>query len=93
MRSLITVGVVLFSAVVRASLNPIVVKGNGFFDSVTNARFYIRGVDYQVSQACRNVLICLARWLLCCQLRSSSVISRAPCRIEIDLVGMSQIVS
>jgi len=47
MRSLITISVVLFSAVVRASLNPIVVKGNGFFDSVTNDRFYIRGVDYQ----------------------------------------------
>lgn len=34
--------------VVNATLNPIVVKGNAFFDSVTNDRFYIRGVDYQV---------------------------------------------
>ena len=39
----------LFAAVVNASLNPIVVKGNAFFDSVTGKRFYIRGVDYQVS--------------------------------------------
>jgi len=30
------------------ALNPIVVKGNAFFDSVTGQRFYIRGVDYQV---------------------------------------------
>jgi len=37
----------LFAAVVNASLNPIVVKGNAFFDSVTGKRFYIRGVDYQ----------------------------------------------
>jgi Glucanosyltransferase len=93
MRSLISVGVVLFSAVVRASLNPIIVKGNGFFDSVTNSRFYIRGVDYQVFEAFRDVLTCVARWLLCCQLRSSSVISGALCRIETDLTGMSQIVT
>jgi len=32
-----------------AGLNPLVVKGNAFFDSVTGQRFYIRGVDYQVS--------------------------------------------
>jgi 1,3-beta-glucanosyltransferase GAS5 len=41
----------LFAAVVNASLNPIVVKGNAFFDSVTGKRFYIRGVDYQVSSS------------------------------------------
>ncbi|KAG5439784.1 hypothetical protein PCANB_000066 [Pneumocystis canis] len=29
------------------ALNPIVIRGNAFFDSVTNERFYIRGVDYQ----------------------------------------------
>jgi hypothetical protein len=29
-------------------LNPIIIKGNAFFDSVTGDRFYIRGVDYQV---------------------------------------------
>ena len=34
--------------VVSASLNPIIIKGNAFFDSVTNERFYVRGVDYQV---------------------------------------------
>jgi hypothetical protein len=34
--------------IVNATLNPIVIKGNAFFDSVTNDRFYIRGVDYQV---------------------------------------------
>jgi 1,3-beta-glucanosyltransferase GAS5 len=38
----------VLAAVVNASLNPIVVKGNAFFDSVTGKRFYIRGVDYQV---------------------------------------------
>lgn len=38
----------LFWRVVNATLNPIVIKGNAFFDSVTNDRFYIRGVDYQV---------------------------------------------
>ncbi|EGV64329.1 1,3-beta-glucanosyltransferase [Yamadazyma tenuis] len=29
------------------SIAPIEVKGNGFFDSVTHKRFYIRGLDYQ----------------------------------------------
>jgi hypothetical protein len=47
--------VVLFAAVVNASLNPIVVKGNAFFDSVTGKRFYIRGVDYQVSLRKRKI--------------------------------------
>lgn len=45
--SLISLGL-LFVPIVTASLNPIVIKGNAFFDSVTNERFYIRGVDYQV---------------------------------------------
>jgi Glucanosyltransferase len=45
--SLVSVGI-LFSSIVGAFLNPLVVKGNAFFDSVTNDRFYIRGVDYQV---------------------------------------------
>jgi hypothetical protein len=44
----LAVSVLCFSGVM-ATLNPIVVKGNAFFDSVTNQRFYIRGVDYQVS--------------------------------------------
>lgn len=39
----------LLAGVVSATLNPIVVKGNAFFDSVTGTRFYVRGVDYQVS--------------------------------------------
>lgn len=43
----LAVGVLCFSGVI-ATLNPIIVKGNAFFDSVTNERFYIRGVDYQV---------------------------------------------
>ncbi|CAB46773.1 1,3-beta-glucanosyltransferase gas4 [Schizosaccharomyces pombe] len=30
-----------------AQTHPIVIKGNAFFDSKTNERFYIRGVDYQ----------------------------------------------
>ena len=30
-----------------SALNPIVIRGNAFFDSVTGDRFYIRGVDYQ----------------------------------------------
>ena len=47
--SFVSVGVFLFIQIVSAgSLNPIVIKGNAFFDSVTNKRFYIRGVDYQV---------------------------------------------
>lgn len=29
------------------ALNPIVIRGNAFFDSVTGERFYIKGVDYQ----------------------------------------------
>ncbi|EEB09287.1 sporulation specific 1,3-beta- glucanosyltransferase Gas4 [Schizosaccharomyces japonicus yFS275] len=33
--------------VAQAKVNPIIVKGNAFFDSVTNERFFIRGVDYQ----------------------------------------------
>ena len=48
-RCLVTlIGVLFTCSIVHASLNPIVVKGNAFFDSVTNERFYIRGVDYQV---------------------------------------------
>lgn len=35
-----------FATAVAATLNPIVVKGNAFYDSVTNKRFYIKGVDY-----------------------------------------------
>lgn len=52
MRSFKDFGILLclaiFGGVVNATLNPIVIKGNAFFDSVTNERFYIRGVDYQV---------------------------------------------
>ena len=51
MRSFMGFGLLLclgILGVVNATLNPIVVKGNAFFDSVTNDRFYIRGVDYQV---------------------------------------------
>ncbi|EMR11603.1 hypothetical protein PNEG_00045 [Pneumocystis murina B123] len=29
------------------ALNPIIIRGNAFFDSITNERFYIKGVDYQ----------------------------------------------
>ncbi|KAK9246664.1 Glucanosyltransferase-domain-containing protein [Lipomyces tetrasporus] len=39
------------ASVVFADLNPIVVKGNAFFDSVTGERFYIKGVDYQPPDA------------------------------------------
>ena len=35
------------ASAVSAALNPIVVKGNAFFDNTTNERFYIRGLDYQ----------------------------------------------
>jgi len=51
MRSLMGFGLLLclgILGIVNATLNPIVIKGNAFFDSVTNDRFYIRGVDYQV---------------------------------------------
>ncbi|WBW73973.1 spore wall 1,3-beta-glucanosyltransferase Gas4 [Schizosaccharomyces osmophilus] len=30
-----------------AKTNPIIIKGNAFFDSETGERFYLRGVDYQ----------------------------------------------
>ena len=64
----------VLAAVVNASLNPIVVKGNAFFDSVTGKRFYIRGVDYQVFRArWWDVLIVVAWWIFCCELRSFSV--------------------
>lgn len=36
----------LAASTAHAALNPIVVKGNAFYDSKTNSRFYIRGVDY-----------------------------------------------
>ncbi|KAK9238554.1 Glucanosyltransferase-domain-containing protein [Lipomyces kononenkoae] len=39
------------ASVALADLNPIVVKGNAFFDSVTGDRFYIKGVDYQPPDA------------------------------------------
>ncbi|KTW29386.1 hypothetical protein T552_01340 [Pneumocystis carinii B80] len=29
------------------ALNPLIIKGNAFFDSVTDKRFYVKGVDYQ----------------------------------------------
>ena len=37
---------VILSTVVQA-LNPILIKDNIFYDSVTNQRFFIKGVDYQ----------------------------------------------
>ncbi|KAK9493242.1 Glucanosyltransferase-domain-containing protein [Lipomyces doorenjongii] len=39
------------ASVALAAVNPIVVKGNAFFDSVTGDRFYIKGVDYQPPDA------------------------------------------
>ena len=45
--NLVSLGLVVSSSLVSA-LNPIIVQGNAFFDSVTKERFYIRGVDYQV---------------------------------------------
>lgn len=46
--SFVVLGLFVFTSFVNAGLNPIIIKGNAFFDSVTNERFYIRGVDYQV---------------------------------------------
>ena len=51
-------------SIVHASLNPIIVKGNAFFDSVTNERFYIRGVDYQVAPSTSESLMCSLEALL-----------------------------
>ena len=51
----------MLATVVNASLNPIVVKGNAFFDSVTGKRFYIRGVDYQV--LCSEFVEGLLTWV------------------------------
>ncbi|KTW26263.1 uncharacterized protein T551_03562 [Pneumocystis jirovecii RU7] len=41
--------VFLWIAVYRQvkALNPIVIVGNAFFDSITGERFYVKGVDYQ----------------------------------------------
>ena len=39
--------IALLGAVVAADTPPIVVKGNAFFNSETNKRFYIRGLAYQ----------------------------------------------
>jgi 1,3-beta-glucanosyltransferase GAS5 len=63
-----------FSSIVSA-LNPIVIKGNAFFDSRTNERFYIRGVDYQVNilSLSWDMLTLLAWWFFGCELRSFSV--------------------
>ena len=61
----------LLAGIVNASLNPIVVKGNAFFDSVTGKRFYIRGVDYQVSfcaSLLRNADLGVAWRIFCCEL-------------------------
>ena len=52
--NLVSVGLVVSSSLVSA-LNPIIVQGNAFFDSVTNERFYIRGVDYQVPFVTQHV--------------------------------------
>jgi len=52
-------------------LNPLVIKGNAFFDSVSGQRFYIRGVDYQVSphpQWFEVLLTEAARWIFRCEL-------------------------
>ena len=79
MRSFTRVAVasgILFSSIVSA-LNPIVIKGNAFFDSVTGDRFYIRGVDYQVSIIGfleEKSVDCYLAWrFLGCELRSFSV--------------------
>jgi Glucanosyltransferase len=45
--NLVSLGLLASSSLV-CGLNPIGVQGNGFFDTVTMERFYIRGVDYQV---------------------------------------------
>lgn len=37
---------VLAASSAASALNPIVVRGNAFYDSETNERFYMRGVDY-----------------------------------------------
>jgi hypothetical protein len=39
---------------VQAATNPIVVKGNLFYDSITKKRFYIRGVTYAPNPVCTN---------------------------------------
>ena len=39
---------------VQASTNPIVVKGNLLYDSITKKRFYIRGVTYAPNPICTN---------------------------------------
>jgi len=54
--NLVSLGLVASSSFVWA-LNPLVVSGNALFDSVTNDRFYIRGVDYQVPLQGGNVLL------------------------------------
>jgi hypothetical protein len=92
MRSFMKVCAVLAVSVlcsgVMATLNPIVVKGNAFFDSVTNQRFYIRGVDYQVSPLSMNTYE--AWWIFCCQLRSFSV---GYCYCDELMAGMLRIVN
>jgi Glucanosyltransferase len=52
-------------------LNPLIIKGNAFFDSVTGDRFYIRGVDYQVylpGTCLVSIVDFVAWWIVCCGL-------------------------
>ncbi len=43
--------ILCLAAVASAALNPLVTRGNAFFDSKSGNRFYVRGVDYQPNQA------------------------------------------
>lgn len=74
----------LFWRVVNATLNPLVIKGNAFFDSVTNDRFYIRGVDYQVLTPTSNRD---ARMLLIWQPGGSSAVNYDPLAYILGLRG------
>lgn len=43
----ITVAISALAAACVHALNPILIKGNVFYDSVTKERFYLKAVDYQ----------------------------------------------
>ncbi|KAK9466828.1 Glucanosyltransferase-domain-containing protein [Lipomyces arxii] len=54
-----------FAGVALADLNPLEVRGNALFDTVTGDRFYIKGIDYQppdingaTSDPLMNITVC-----------------------------------
>ncbi|KAK9453277.1 Glucanosyltransferase-domain-containing protein [Dipodascopsis uninucleata] len=55
----------LWASSALADVNPLIIKGNAFFDSKTGERFYMKGVDYQPPDAKGDTVDPLANYKVC----------------------------